>query len=75
MVVKQTKKPERVLSPEQTALFEQLVSSSGGGSITIETINVNGSFDFSKPADARKAADQMVVAMKEALRKFDRERA
>jgi phage-related protein len=76
MVVKQTRKPERVLSPQQTELFEQLVNSgSRGGSVTIENITVSGTFDFSSKAARKQAANELVAEMKEALRNFDRSRA
>ncbi|MFI2761405.1 hypothetical protein ACH5A3_21425 [Streptomyces echinatus] len=77
MVVNQTRKPERILTPSQNALFEQLVSGgrAGGGSVTIENITVSGTFDFSSPNARRAAANALVKDMKEALRRFDRERA
>ncbi|WP_030168924.1 hypothetical protein [Streptomyces sp. NRRL S-813] len=76
MAVNATRRPERVLDAQQTAMFEQLVSGShGGGSITIENITVSGTFDFSSPTARRAAANALVAEMKEALRKFDRERA
>ncbi|TXJ73309.1 hypothetical protein E2C11_29605, partial [Streptomyces lavendulae] len=78
MAVNATRRPERVLDAQQTAMFEQLVNGTthtGGGSIVIETINISGSFDFSKPAAAKQAARQLRVAMKEELRNYDRARA
>ncbi|MFE3031585.1 hypothetical protein ACFXKY_08040 [Streptomyces canus] len=75
MAINKTGRPERVLTPEQNAVFEQLVHGVGaGGSITIENITVSGTFDFSSPADRRAAANALVVEMKEALRKYDKER-
>jgi phage-related protein len=38
------------------------------------SVHVSGSFDFTSPAQRRKVAEQMVAEMKEALRKYDRER-
>jgi phage-related protein len=76
MAVNRTKRPERVLDAQQTAMFEQLVSGSRGArSIVIENITVSGTFDFSSPNARRAAANALVKDMKEALRKFDRERA
>ncbi|MCX5522194.1 hypothetical protein OG342_04835 [Streptomyces bobili] len=75
MAVNATGKPERILTPEQNAIFEQLVAGVGaGGSVTIENVTVSGTFDFSSPADRRAAAQALVAEMKEALRKFDKER-
>jgi hypothetical protein len=74
MAVNKTGRPERVLTPEQNALFEQLVRGSGG-SVTIENITVSGTFDFSTPAARREAAAALVMEMKEAIRKSDRGRA
>jgi phage-related protein len=77
MAVNATKRPERVLTPEQNAVFEQLVkgAGAGGGSITIENITVSGTFDFSSPASRKAAANAMVTEMKEALRRYDNARA
>jgi len=73
MAVNATGRPERILDPRQTAMFEQLVRSGGG--VTIENITVSGNFNFSTPAEQRRAAKQLVAAMKEELRQFDRGRA
>ncbi|MEU6597847.1 hypothetical protein [Streptomyces flaveolus] len=76
MAVNATRRPERILDAQQTAMFERLVNGgSGGGSITIENITISGTFDFASPAARRAAANALVKDMKEALRKFDRERA
>ncbi|MET8826104.1 hypothetical protein ABZX40_13610 [Streptomyces sp. NPDC004610] len=76
MAINATGRPERVLTPEQNAVFEQLVSGIGaGGSVTIENITVSGSFDFSSPADRRAAAQALVAEMKEAIRLYDKARA
>lgn len=74
MAVNKTGRPERVLSASQTDTFEQLINGSGARSITIENITVSGTFDFSSPAARKAAANALVKDMKEALRKFDRER-
>ena len=75
MAVNATGRPERILTPEQNAIFEQLVSGRGGGSVTIENITVSGTFDFSSPADRRAAANALVAEMKEAIRLYDKARA
>jgi phage-related protein len=76
MAINKTGRPERVLTPEQNAIFERLVAGVGaGGSITIENITVSGTFDFSSPADRKAAANALVAEMKEALRLYDRGRA
>lgn len=75
MAINKTGRPERILDPQQTALFEQLVAGAGaGGSVTIENITVSGTFDFSSPADRRAAAYALVDEMNEALRKRNKSR-
>lgn len=75
MAVNATGRPERILDPQQTALFEQLVRQGGaGGGVTIQAVNVSGTFDFSSQAEQKRAARQLVAAMKEELRQFDRGR-
>ncbi|MDX3575988.1 hypothetical protein [Streptomyces sp. FL07-04A] len=76
MAVNATRRPERILDPQQTTLFEQLVNGGGAaGGVTIENITISGSFDFSTPAARRAAANALVDEMKEAIRKSDRSRA
>jgi phage-related protein len=75
MAVNATRRPERVLTPEQNAVFERLVHGGAAGSVTIDNITVSGTFDFSSPADRRAAANALVAEMKEALRRYDRGRA
>lgn len=76
MAVNATGRPERILDPQQTAMFEQLVSKGGAaGGVTIENVTISGSFDFASPASRRAAANAMVAEMKEALRLYDRGRA
>ncbi|MER5715712.1 hypothetical protein [Streptomyces sp. NPDC002132] len=77
LAVNKTGRPERILDPQQTALFEQLVTSgaAAGGGVTIENITVSGTFDFSTPSARRAAATALVAEMKEALRQYDRSRA
>lgn len=74
LAINKTGKPEAVLTAEEHAAFQRLASS-GGGSVTIENITVSGTFDFSSPADRRRAATALVAEMKEALRLYDRGRA
>jgi phage-related protein len=73
MAVNHTGRPERILDPQQTAMFEELVRTGGG--VTIENITVSGTFDFASPASRKAAANAMVAEMKEALRLYDRGRA
>jgi hypothetical protein len=76
MAVNATRRPERILDPQQTTLFEQLVNGgSAAGGVTIENITISGTFDFSTPAARRAAATALVDEMKEAIRKSDRSRA
>jgi hypothetical protein len=76
MSVNATGRPERVLSADHTAKLDaMLASSSAGGPITIEAINISGTFDFSSPASRRAAANALVKEMKEAIRLSDRSRA
>jgi phage-related protein len=76
MVVKQTRKPERVLSPQQTELFEQLVNgarAAGAGGVTIEAINFTvNSLTMPTAAEKRRFATDIVREMKEAIRVSDR---
>ncbi len=73
MAVNKTGRPEAVLTSEEHAMFRSLVA--GGGGVTIETVNISGSFDFTTPAARKRAAQELVSEMKEALRQFDRSRA
>jgi phage-related protein len=47
----------------------------GAPSITIQAININGSFDMASAADRRRIADALVIEIKDALRDYDRGRA
>ena len=73
MAVNATGRPERVLSADQTSQFEALLS--GGAGVTIQAVNINGTFDFSSPASRKAAANAMVAEMKEAIRLYDKARA
>lgn len=76
MAINATGRPERILDPQQTALFERLVATGGAaGGVTIENITVSGTFDFSSRAARKQAANELVAEMKEALRQYDRGRA
>lgn len=76
MALNATRRPERILDPQQTAMFERLVSGAGGASsVTIENITVSGTFDFSSRSARKQAAQELVVEIKEALRNYDRGRA
>lgn len=79
MVVKQTRKPERVLDPRQTELFEQLVTGSGAAGakgLTIEAINFTvNSLTMPSTSEKKKFATDIVREMKEAIRLSDRSRA
>jgi len=73
MAVNNTGKPEAVLTADERAKFQQLVR--GGGGITIQEINISGTFDFASPASRRAAANALVAEMKEAIRLYDKARA
>jgi hypothetical protein len=79
MVVNATRKPERVLTPQQNATFERLVQQGGGsaGAVTIEhfEVNVNGNMDLTNSQAMKRLANAMPGYMNEALRKWNKERA
>ncbi|MFJ4201550.1 hypothetical protein ACIP2Y_18205 [Streptomyces sviceus] len=76
MVVKQTRKPERVLDPRQTELFEQLVNGAGGHAMTITFGDiVIHDANLTSPADRKRVVNTLLRDIKEGLRRFDRERA
>ena len=71
-----TKRPERVLDASHTAKLDAILDrAAAGGGVTIENISITGTFDFSTPDGQKRAAKQLVVEMKEALRLYDREYA
>ncbi|MEU3281587.1 hypothetical protein [Streptomyces antibioticus] len=77
MAVNRTGRPERVLDARQTDLFEQLVTGAGAaGGMTVEhlEVRVNGTFDFSSPAERKRVAVALADDVKEALRKLDNSR-
>ncbi|MFD7999943.1 hypothetical protein [Streptomyces mirabilis] len=76
MSVNGTGKPERVLSADHTAKLDAMLARAGeGGAVTIQAINIAGTFDFSSPASRRAAANALVAEMKEAIRLYDKARA
>jgi SLT domain-containing protein len=74
MAVNRTGRPERVLNADHTAKLDALLTNSGGAGVTIQAVNISGTFDFSSPADRRRAANELVEEMKEALRNLDNSR-
>jgi len=75
MAVNKTGRPERILDPRQTALFEQLVSTAGAGGTSV-TVNMTvKSLTMPSPSEAKRFANDMASYTKEALRNFDRSRA
>lgn len=74
MAVNKTGRPERILDPHHTAALDAMLAGGGSGGITIEAININGTFDFSTPAARRQAANELVDEMNEALRTKNRSR-
>jgi phage-related protein len=76
MSVNATGRPERVLSADHTARLDAMLTSASTGSpVTIQEINISGTFDFSSPASRRAAANSLVAEMKEAIRLYDKARA
>lgn len=74
MAINKTGRPERILDPQQTAMFEQLVQSGSSG--TSVTVNMTvKSLTMPSPAEAKRFANDMASYTKEALRNFDRRRA
>ena len=76
MVVNQTRKPERILDPRQTELFEQLVTqatTNERGGVTIEEINFTvHSLSMPSLRERRDFANGMVREINEALRKYNK---
>ena len=72
LAVNATGRPERILDPQQTALFEQLARQGGGMTVQVNmTVN---SMTVPSPAERRRFATSMAADIKEALRQFDRGR-
>ncbi|MEU3546286.1 hypothetical protein [Streptomyces longwoodensis] len=79
MVVNETRRPERILTPQQNALFEQMVMSgaragTGEVSITFGDIVIHNA-DLASPSERKRVADTLLRDIKEGLRNFDRARA
>ncbi|MEU1309511.1 transglycosylase SLT domain-containing protein [Streptomyces cinnamoneus] len=76
LAVNSSGRPEAVLTADETAKFQAIVNGLGTG-MTIQTLTVNieGTFDLSSPAERKRAAEAMVVEIKDALRNYDRGRA
>ncbi|MFF4248626.1 hypothetical protein ACFYY2_29735 [Streptomyces sp. NPDC001822] len=78
VVDNETGRPERVLDATRTARLDAILdSAAGGGTTTIHNLNVSvaGSFDFSSPADQKRAAEQLAEKMNEELRNLNRSRS
>lgn len=76
MAVNATKRPERVLDPQQTELFEQLVRNGGGSAVTITFGDVViRDANLTTPSDRKRVVNTLISDIKEGLRKFDRGRA
>lgn len=75
MAVNASGRPERILDPQQTALFEQLVSNarSNGDSVAVN-VTVK-SLTMPSPSETRRFAKDIGPYIKEALRQYDKERA
>lgn len=71
MAVNRTGRPERVLNADHTARLDALLAGGGGGSVTIEQININGMFDFTTPAARKHAAQELVREMNDALIRYN----
>ncbi|MFF2384052.1 hypothetical protein [Streptomyces sp. NPDC058108] len=73
LAVNKTRKPEAVLTAEEHAAFRDIVSRNGGGgdiSLTIESINVSGTFDLTNPREAKRLAKAIVDPMCDEIRKL-----
>ncbi|MFI5684661.1 hypothetical protein [Streptomyces sp. NPDC051636] len=76
MVVNGTKRPERILTPSQNELFEQLVRSGGGTGVTVTFGDVViHDANLTTPSDRKRVVNTLLRDIKEGLRQFDRARA
>jgi phage-related protein len=76
LAVNNTGRPEAVLTADERAQFQALIGGLHAGmSIQNLTVSIAGTFDLSSPSERKKAANAMVVEIKEALRNYDRGRA
>ncbi|MFF2511681.1 hypothetical protein [Streptomyces sp. NPDC058086] len=75
MAVNNTGRPERILDPRQTELFEQLVSGKGGGvTITFGDVVIKDA-NLTSPADRKRVVGTLIGDIKEGLRLYDKARA
>ncbi|MER5470858.1 hypothetical protein [Streptomyces sp. NPDC002685] len=75
MAINSTGRPERILDPRQTEMFEQMVAHSGGGGSQV-TLNMTvNCATLPSPSERRRFATLMADDTKEALRKLDKSRA
>ncbi|MGW1503761.1 hypothetical protein ACWCQW_35415 [Streptomyces mirabilis] len=76
MAVNNTGRPERVLDPRQTELFEQLVNGRGAGgvSITFGDVVIRDA-NLTSPADRKRVVGTLISDIKEGLRRYDKARA
>lgn len=75
MAVNNTGRPERILDPRQTELFEQLVNGGGGGlSITFGDVVIRDA-NLTSPADRKRVVGTLIGDIKEGLRLYDKARA
>ncbi|KAB1149231.1 hypothetical protein F7R91_05590 [Streptomyces luteolifulvus] len=77
LAINKTREPERILTPAQNALFEELVRGGRGGAVTIERleVNIDGTLDLTNRQALQRLANSMPGYMNEALRKWNKERA
>lgn len=76
MAINKTGRPERILDPQQTALFERLVAGGGGAGMTVtfgDIVIKDASLTTS--ADRKRVANSLVAEMKEAIRLYDKARS
>lgn len=74
MAVNNTGRPERILDPRQTELFEQLVARSGGGGTQVALNLTVNCATLPSQSERRRFATMMAEDTKEALRKLDNSR-
>lgn len=76
MAVNATRRPERILDPQQTALFEQLVAGGGGAGMTITFGDiVIRDASLTTAADRKKVVGTLITEIKDGLRNYDRARS
>jgi phage-related protein len=76
MAVNNTGKPERILDPRQTEMFEELVRGAGGSGMTITFGDiVIRDASLATASDRKKVVGTLITEIKEGLRLYDRGRA